>query len=80
MAAPDFQALAELLGPALTPETFLAEHYDKRPFITRRRGATESGALFGGLLTLEDVDELLVRALLPGSAAEVRGCRTNARP
>ena len=66
---PDFSGLAELLGPNMSPEDFLANFFDQQAVVLacqHRRPAP-----FGGLLTLDDIDELLVRALLPGSPCEL---------
>lgn len=66
----DHAALSRLLGPDMTPEQFLTTIWDHSPWL--RRGAPASNqAPFDGLLTLEDMDELLMRARLPGSQAEL---------
>ena len=66
----DHAALSRLLGPDMTPEQVLTTIWDHSPWL--RRGAPASNqAPFDGLLTLEDMDELLMRARLPGSQAEL---------
>ena len=60
--------LERLLGRALTPEAFLSEYWDELPLFishTQRTAARkEVHDVFEDLLTLEEMDPLLVRAKL----------------
>ncbi|KOO27353.1 cupin 4 family protein [Chrysochromulina tobinii] len=64
-----FEALAELLGAALTPERFLSEHFDRQSVLLQR--TARARPLDDAPLTLDEMDELLVRASLPGTSAEL---------
>ena len=64
-----FEALAELLGAALTPERFLSEHFDRQSVLLQR--TARARPLDDAPLTLDEMDELLVRASLPGSPGEL---------
>ena len=64
-----FEALAELLGAALTPERFLSEHFDRQSVLLQRKARARP--LDDAPLTLDEMDELLVRASLPGSPGEL---------
>ena len=68
----DHATLARLLGPEMPPSKFFAEYWDKQPLLLHNDGRpATSTPPFDGLLTLEDMDELLMRARLPGSQAEL---------
>ena len=64
-----FEALAELLGAALTPERFLSEHFDRQSVLLQR--TARARPLDDAPLTLDEMDELLVRASLPGTSTEL---------
>ena len=70
---PDFSALASLLGPELSPERFIEEYFDQRPVMLHhgKPGRPDDCSPFGGLLRLEEMDELLFRALQPQSPVEL---------
>ena len=58
-ASADADALATLLGSTLSPEEFIESYWDKQPCLLRNLHASAADAVFGGLLALEDMDELL---------------------
>ena len=61
-------ALASLLqGSTTTLARFLVEHWERSALHVAR----DSPAAFDGVLTIEDLDELLCRAQLPGADAEL---------
>ena len=70
----DHTTLARLLGPDMPPDVFLATIWDIAPWLRHVDAKESEGAgwlPFDGLLTLGDMDELLMRARLPGSQAEL---------
>ena len=69
-----FAALAALLGPSLSVDRFLGEYWDMRSvYIPPHDGERPPphGRAFGGVLALEDMDDLLIRVQLPSSKAEL---------
>ena len=81
----DHTGLQQLLGPEMPASTFIESIWDQRPWLRQARGQDAQQPVFGGLLTLEDMDEILMRVWVPGSQAElllfenlhaVGGCRS----
>ena len=69
-----FAALAALLGPSLSVDRFLGEYWDMwSVHIPPHDGERPPphGRAFGGVLALEDMDDLLIRVQLPSSKAEL---------
>lgn len=72
----DLGGLQRLLGGALSIEHFLDQYYDKQSLVLRREAILDGSSgdhpsLPSHILTLDELDELLVRVLLPGSPSEL---------
>ena len=73
MAASDHSALIALLGPNHPPDTFLSTIWDQTALLISPtdRAEPSTSAPFDGLLTLADMDHLLMLTNLPNSQAEL---------
>ena len=65
--APAASPLDVLLSTTMSSSRFLAEHWEQSALHLQREDPT----LFGGVLQLHDMDEVLCRAQLPDTAAEL---------
>ena len=61
-------ALAELLGTALTPERFISAYFDRQSVLLKQSARAQPAK---PVLTLDEMDELLVRSSLPASPSEL---------